>query len=66
MLTEPHEIHPRMLKKPGKVISELLAKSLRIHRGQKTLQRSAERQEENELLRKKERNLEGNGSVKLL
>lgn len=52
MVTEPDEIHPRMVKKLGKAISELLAKSLRIHREQKTLQRSEERQAENELLRK--------------
>lgn len=55
-----------MLKKPGKVISELLATPLRIHREQNTLQRSEERQAENELLRKSERNLEENESVKLL
>lgn len=50
-----------MLKKPGKVISELLIKFLRIHREQKTLQRSEERKAENELLHKSETNLEENG-----
>jgi len=56
MLTEPDEIHPRMLKKRSKMICELSAKSLRIHREQKTLQRCEERQEENELLRRSEKN----------
>lgn len=62
ILTEPAEIHPRNLKEPGEVITELLAKSLRFHREQKTLQ-SEEKLAENELLRKSERNLEENGKL---
>lgn len=53
---------PKNAEETSKVISELLAKSCRNSQGAKTLQRTKERQAENEMLRKRERNLEENGS----